>query len=266
MIYVILGMHKSGTTMVSQMLHHAGINMVDVYETGISYDQGNKYERQSVKKLNEDILNCRGQESIDIAAPSTIQLTDIQRAQMRTVVAQCNEKYQLWGFKDPRTCLLYPLWASELPPHKIIAVYRSPQELWQRYRSDHQRNRYRDPIKAWKFLNRWYEHNTRILKALQTTPMNFIVLEYRPLVSTQSEFERLQFFVGQPLSDRRQIELYRHQLQKKSLLLKMIDQTIAQRYGYRSDEIIKQLEALQAVNHQDQNRTNNSTFYPVGTS
>jgi hypothetical protein len=264
-IYVILGMHKSGTTLVSQMLHHAGINMVDANKAGISYDQGNKYERQSAKELNEAILNCRGQESIDIAAPLTVQFTEGQRAQMQTIVAQCSEKYPMCGFKDPRTCLLYPLWASELPQHKIIAVYRSPQELWQRYRSDHHRNRYRDPLKAWKLMNRWCEHNIGILNALQTSPMDFIVVEYRRLVSTQAEFERLQDFVGQPLSDQRQIKLYRHQPQQTSPLLKMVDWLIHQRFGYHSDGIIKQLDALQDVNGQDQIKVKSGLPHPVST-
>ncbi|MCB0208062.1 MAG: sulfotransferase [Anaerolineae bacterium] len=244
MIYVILGMHKSGTTLVSQMLHHSGINMVDALEAGVSYDQGNKYERQSAKNLNEAILDCRGVESIDIAVPDALELTDEHRTQMQEIIRQCTDKYGTWGFKDPRTSLIYPLWASQLPEHKLIVVYRSPDELWQRYRSDHFRNRYRDPYKAWRLMNRWCEHNAAIVNYLHQTSMDFIVLDYRRLVSTAAEFDRLRDFVGQDLSDQRKIALYRHQPGQKPFMLKMIDDVIERRHGYRSETIIEQLDAL----------------------
>jgi len=35
MIYVVLGMHKSGTTLVSQILHRSGIDMGDGFEVGM---------------------------------------------------------------------------------------------------------------------------------------------------------------------------------------------------------------------------------------
>ncbi len=44
MIYVIFGMHKSGTTLVAEMLHKSGINMGD-FDESVSYDIGNQYER-----------------------------------------------------------------------------------------------------------------------------------------------------------------------------------------------------------------------------
>ena len=29
MVFVVLGMHKSGTTLISRMMHESGINMID---------------------------------------------------------------------------------------------------------------------------------------------------------------------------------------------------------------------------------------------
>ena len=53
MIYIILGMHKSGTTLISQILHKSGINMGNFNED-VSYDQGNKYERPASQKINRE--------------------------------------------------------------------------------------------------------------------------------------------------------------------------------------------------------------------
>ena len=60
MIHVVLGMHKSGTTLVSELLHHAGIDMVDAADPDTSYDHGNKWERDSTKQVNHAILGSAG--------------------------------------------------------------------------------------------------------------------------------------------------------------------------------------------------------------
>ena len=58
MNYVVLGMHKSGTTLVSQMLHQSGINMGD-FDPLVSYDRGNQYERESALQLDMDIMRAK---------------------------------------------------------------------------------------------------------------------------------------------------------------------------------------------------------------
>jgi hypothetical protein len=136
LIYVILGMHKSGTTLVSQILHQSGINMVDeAISENASYDQGDFYERQSARQVNEAILKPKSLSLFDIVPLKTLEMSAAERSQMQAMIRDCAQKYSDWGFKDPRTCLTYPLWASELPEHKIIAIYRSPDELWQRQKS-----------------------------------------------------------------------------------------------------------------------------------
>jgi len=65
MIYVILGMHKSGTTLISQILHKSGINMGEFNED-VSYDQGNQHERPAAQKINREILKCGDAHSLDV--------------------------------------------------------------------------------------------------------------------------------------------------------------------------------------------------------
>lgn len=243
MIYVVLGMHKSGTTLTSQILHHSGINMGDNIDAQISYDQGNKYERESIKSLNETILGSNGVLSLNIVAPDTLRMTEDQRTRMREIIRDCNGRYTDWGFKDPRTCLVYPLWAAELPEHKIIAVYRSPDELWPRYRPKFTHNRYRELYRAWRFLKRWCEHNANILTYLQNTDMDFLVLDYRILMTTQSEFDRLQKFVGIELEDLRRMDLYRGH-PKEFLSIKIAAWLVYKQTGHHFKKIVEQFETL----------------------
>jgi hypothetical protein len=245
LIYVILGMHKSGTTLVAEILHHSGINMVEGTDTCLSYDQGNKYERKTTAALNRAILDTKpfidGFSSLDLPAPKTLRDTDELRARIRLLVEDLDRTYGYWGFKDPRTCWTYPVWASELPEHRIIVIYRTPDEIWPRYRQ--LRRPYKNPYLAWKFMIRWCEYNSAILACFHKTEADYLVLNYRELMETQTEFDRLQQFIGFDLEDRRVASLRRNR-PGKYLLLRLSTYFTRQQIGCTPDVLIEQLETL----------------------
>lgn len=245
MIYVVLGMHKSGTTLLANILHHSGVNMLENLEARISYDKGNYYEREATQAFNREILKAKpfidGYLPLDLPAPDEIEMSEDLRLRMRKFIQNCNEIYQNWGFKDPRTCLTYPAWASVLPEHKIISIYRSPNEIWPHFRRT--RRFYSIPTRAWKYINRWFEHNKMILDYLQNTETDFLVLSHRELMKTQAEFDRLQDFVGIKLEDRRVDSLWRNR-SKEYPLLKMALWLTSKKTGSSLQEVSRQFEAL----------------------
>jgi len=246
LIYVVLGMHKSGTTLVSQILHRSGINMGDNIDTGASYDQWGpeqKHERASTLLLNREILGL-GDDGrfMHLEAPDTLQVTENQRARMQEIIQECNTAYADWGFKDPRTALTYPMWASQLPEHKIITIYRSPGEIWPRFRGG-RLNLYGNLSRACRLLKRWCEHNSRILTYLQNTKSDFLVLSYQELMTTNAEFNRLQEFVGRRLSDQRKESLYRSRREAYPLIA-IATWLVRRQTGCTPRKIIEQLEAL----------------------
>jgi hypothetical protein len=251
MIFVILGMHKSGTTLVAQILHHSGINMGEDFDSQVSYDEGNKYERETAVALNLNILGVSNFKIIDVPTPKQLDLTPQQRLRMREIVQNCNETYTHWGFKDPRTTLVYPLWRSELPEHKIIAIYRTPEEIWPRFRYRGKRY-FMNPYRAWLFMSRWYEHNALILSYLRQTSMNFLLLNYQDLINTDTEFKEIENFVGFKLEDRRNKKLYRNRQTESYFLLKMAGWLVEKQRGCHPNEIQQQLQAL----HVSQRSTN----------
>lgn len=243
MIYVVLGMHKSGTTLVSQILHHSGINMDDELDESVSYDGGNKYERQSILHLNMEILGLEDYQVIDFRSPTMPSATADQQRQMERIVADCTARYEEWGFKDPRTCLTYPLWAEALPEHRIIIVYREPSQLRKRFVSPHPLRSYRVPRQTWLYLNRWYEHNMNIIKYLQSTKCDYIVMSYNELMTGDREFDRLQHFVGRDLADRRLKDLYRGRGIRSHLFM-TVDWLLKRRRGHNADEVMNMLNRL----------------------
>jgi hypothetical protein len=236
-------MHKSGTTLVSQILHHSGINMGDEIDENQSYDQGNQYERRSTQHLNMEILGAKDSGVLFLARPKTLIMTSAQRDRMGEIIRTCNARYVNWGFKDPRTCLTYPLWAGELPVHKLIAVYRAPEEIWPRFRYNGLKYWIANPWFAWAFMQRWYEHTINILDFCEKTSMDYLVLSYKELMTGSDEFERLQSFVAQPLLDRRRRDLYRGQSRSYPALT-IATWLMARKTGYTPDQLLVRLEQL----------------------
>ena len=202
MIHVVLGMHKSGTTLVSETLHHSGIDMMDAVDESRGYDDGNKWERDSTKAINHELLGSAGAYSLQASARHGIKATPAITEQMRHVIADLSAQHADWGFKDPRTCLTYDAWAATLPEHRLIVVYRLPEEGWAHYWTAA-----KSPAKCLNvmgsFLRTWCEYNAAILRTLERTTMPAIVLHYTQLMHGDEELRRLGRFVGRPLVDRR---------------------------------------------------------------
>jgi hypothetical protein len=202
MIHVVLGMHKSGTTLVSQILHHSGIVMVEEVDESTGYDEGNQWEREVTKSVNHALLGSEGLYSLHTRRRGPLGTTpDVQR-RMAEIISSCSARHTDWGFKDPRTCLTYEAWAPMLPEHAITVVYRRPEEAWAHYWAS-TRGRRRLTV-FHEFLPAWCEYNAAIVALLQTASTPWIVLPYTRLMESDTEFRRLEAFIGRPVADRRQ--------------------------------------------------------------
>lgn len=209
MVFVVLGMHKSGTSLVSQILHQSGVDMLE--NPSRTYDEGNCYERESFRDVNSKILQSDGRFSLDITHGEFSRFMERPEPELSRLVmeevAHLSECHENWGFKDPRTCYTYPFWKRYLPPHRIVVVYRSPHDLWKRYRKYYRLLKFRG---AWKLVKRWTESNLNILDFISQREGQSIVINYDSLMTDDDTFAKLQDFVGVELKDARKPELYRN--------------------------------------------------------
>jgi hypothetical protein len=208
MIFVVLGMHKSGTTLAASLLHESGVPMGE-HDPTVSYDEGNRYEMAEVRKLNVDLL--RGPDaawSLDVTR--VVELETLEpglEARMGAFVERTSRRWRDWGFKDPRTCLTYGAWTRVLPDHRVIATFRHPQELWRHYQPA---ARLSAVAVCWKALTAWHVHNRQVLQAVRSRPDRSLVVEYGDLMSGDCPLEALSRFVGRAIADVRRPALYRH--------------------------------------------------------
>lgn len=210
MIYVILGMHKSGTTLISRMFHESGINMGQ-FESSISYDQGNQYERKDFQEINKAILGCGNDHSTKVIHPLMDNYqNEVIKADVIKKIAELDTLYSQWGFKDPRTCLTYDFWSNHLPKHKMIYIYRTPIEIW---------NHYQKHIPKYRLIKRflaggqavkaWYIYNNQLINFMKKTEGSDYIIEYSEFMQQKESIEKLSSFTKCTLKDSRDISLYR---------------------------------------------------------
>jgi hypothetical protein len=202
-VAVVLGMHKSGTSLVSEILHHSGIEMVE-HDPALGYEDKFHHERIVTAELNKDLLKAHGEYSLDTIRRIDAGQADpeLKRAAAR-FVSEMSEREVDWGFKDPRTCLTYDLWRCVLPSHKLICIFRDVPEVLQHYARLNLR-----PATA--VLSAWYHYNRAMLDAFERAPgSDRLMLHYRTFMHGDEGLAALSGLLNRPVVDRRTGRLMR---------------------------------------------------------
>jgi len=196
-VVCILGMHRSGTSMVARLLKSSGL-MLGSDTQLIGADAGNidgHFEHVGFVKINNAILSHFGGSG---ASPPLLKTGWEMEPEIAGLVREAKllvqgfQGYPLWGWKDPRTTLLLPFWKKIIPQLRYIICVRSPLEvarsLWSR---DH------IPVEQGAFL--WNRYMTAAIRDTEDGRRIFSFYEdffREPLCET----ERLVHFCGLELS------------------------------------------------------------------
>lgn len=141
---IVIGAHRSGTSMVAGMLELLGVDMgtrsplqpglqVDTHLRSSGYSEG-----FDAYLLNELLLARAGAawhtpgpflETRDTTAARRAGLCCLTAAtygQLRRTYARGPLEDRRWGWKDPRTSLTLPYWLRLFPTARVIHVHRDP--------------------------------------------------------------------------------------------------------------------------------------------
>ena len=131
MIVVVMGMSKSGTTLVSKTLHESGINM---YPEKTGDYKHSKYEDPEAIKILMKMIGVDRLQSLYI--PEKININDKIISEIKKYIAS---KKGDWGFKQPYTTLCYKVWKKYLPPHIAVGIKRTPKGLLSHWEKRHKK-------------------------------------------------------------------------------------------------------------------------------
>jgi hypothetical protein len=120
---IVAGFHRSGTSLVCQVLHRAGLFLgYDLMGATFSNPHGH-FEDIEVYDLHEQILADNGHTWL-VSEPFLLVIAEPHWRWMERFIQRRNAEHDLWAFKDPRVCLFMMIWKHLLPNAKALLVYR----------------------------------------------------------------------------------------------------------------------------------------------
>jgi hypothetical protein len=198
-IVLVLGMHRSGTSLCSHILSALGVDIAD----DIGVNRGNEkghWERWEIVEFHDRILRLFNRDYFgsfhDFALPvawwADPRVAQIRREIVTFLERRMGEGY--FGFKDPRTVRLMPVWHQifnelKLAP-RIVLCLRNPAQIG---RSLHARDGLDPAIGEY----RWLVHMIDFFR--YTSKYDLCVIEYEEWFSNPSQnIEKLQKFLDLP--------------------------------------------------------------------
>ena len=171
----VLGMHRSGTSALSRIL-----NLMGAYFGGENVGTGRNaenpkgfWERRDVRDLNDAVLfdadcdwDCVSR--LELSAMPEVRRTQYASLAMDVVMAM--DAHRPWFLKEPRLCVLFPIWREAVDLPVCIHIYRNPLEVAHSLQT-------RNDMPVEVGLALWEIYNIRALQASAGLPGAFVCYE-----------------------------------------------------------------------------------------
>ena len=150
-ILVVVGMHRSGTSLLASLLHRSGCQMGEALLPADTNNRPGYFEDLEFLNLNRRMLAAtvplEGLGHPDWGWTKDIDGFGIDASRLDSFVAEADalvarrllriasDGYTIgvggacWGWKDPRTSVLLDFWDARLPGARYVFVYRSPWDV-----------------------------------------------------------------------------------------------------------------------------------------
>jgi glycosyltransferase involved in cell wall biosynthesis len=193
----IIGMHRSGTSMVANLLRRCGLylgNEGDLIPATADNLDGH-WEHVKFVEINDGILNELGggwDHPPSVPEGWNDERLLYLKAKAEALLQEFSSA-EPWGWKDPRSSLTLPLWTSLLPEIKVVICLRNPLEVAVSMR--------RRGLSSYSLsLLLWKTYNQRILESVP--PQNRIITRYENYFSDpKKELGRVLRFLNIPATE-----------------------------------------------------------------
>jgi hypothetical protein len=173
---IVLGAHRSGTSLVTRL-----INMMGAYfaigETALGANEENPkgfWERWDVIATNDAILKHYGCAWDRLAAWKFTENPAAKDVQALAPATESLKKVILeldanrpWVVKDPRMCLTWPYWKPHMEVPVVVCVYRSPLEIARSLKT-------RNEFSFSQSMALWEYYATGVANAIRGVPTLFV--------------------------------------------------------------------------------------------
>jgi hypothetical protein len=128
-VLIILGMHRSGTSLTSQWLYKCGLNIGDNLVPANDTNKDGHFEDLDFYYLHEEIFKAHnipfgGFVNIEDFKPTAKEIESIKK-----VIDKKNKQHEQWGWKEPRTCLFINEYIKLIPNAQILILLRDYNQI-----------------------------------------------------------------------------------------------------------------------------------------
>lgn len=199
---IVLGMHRSGTSVLSRALIALGVDFGGTFvHVGPDNPKG-FFEDKDVNALNTSFLRAMGCQWHTLQVPTRYP-SDIETTFRNQASALLKNKFAgcpLWGLKEPRITRLLPLWRAVIADidarERYVLANRNPLSVADSLAK-------RDDMPRAQALALWALHQIDGLSALVEN--GGIVVDYDLMMDQPSiEMRRLALFLGQDIDSEKQ--------------------------------------------------------------
>lgn len=185
---LVLGMHRSGTSLLAGCLERCGLWLGDVRGGG-RHNRLGYYEIRAVQRLNDEILAMnRGawdRPPDTVRVPPPLRLRMREQAQALAVRRPC-------GLKDPRILLLLEDWLAEVPPPvALVGTFRAPEEVAASLLA-------RNGTPREQGLRLWLRYNRELVQQHRTRPFPLVQYDLADYPAAAAEAARSLGLPGDP--------------------------------------------------------------------
>ncbi len=122
----IVGMHRSGTSLVAGLLARAGLPMGDALLGANEHNPHGHHEDTAFLGLHDRLLAANRTDWTLMDAPEDLEVPDALRDEAARLATRRGLETGggAWGWKDPRTTVFLPLWEELLPELRVVVVFR----------------------------------------------------------------------------------------------------------------------------------------------
>jgi GT2 family glycosyltransferase len=134
---VVLGMHRSGTSALTGCLRFLGVPLGRPLMPSNAANEKGFFEHMEVVAIHDELLMRLGAGPLDVSClPEGWETSESAKAaalRLRNLLRRNFEGVPVWAVKDPRLCVLLPLWLPlleelEVEP-RFLLMLRSPWEI-----------------------------------------------------------------------------------------------------------------------------------------
>ena len=126
---IVLGMHRSGTSLLASLLASAG---VDMGPEMLGADPGNTrghFEDLDFLNLHKRALTSLGYGESGYIREGSFAFPEPMAQEARALASSRMSRGVTWGWKDPRTILFLPFWKELFPHARFVCIFRRPWEV-----------------------------------------------------------------------------------------------------------------------------------------